>query len=160
MSGDAKSGATRYNAKVHHIHGSEIGALFGVPFGAISTGESLAVEPQPYCASVGRVIEALRSIGTPLSSVDVDRIKQLIATPSPESVLAIESILDHYTLMKVHIDHDGTAATMPGGSSRELVEQGWRSFLIRVDNRAGFTTRLTSISDAAVEEGGLLRKEE
>jgi hypothetical protein len=90
--------------------------------------EDRAVEPQPYCASVGRVIEALRSMGTPLSFVDADRIKQLIATPSPESVLAIESIMDHYTLMKVRIDRDGTVSTMPGGSSRELVDKGGAGF--------------------------------
>jgi hypothetical protein len=111
--------------------------------------EESSVEPQPYCASVRRVIEALRSMGTPLSSVDADRIKQLIAPPSPESVLTIETILAPYTLMRVRIDREGTVSTTAGGSPRELVEQGWRSFLIRVDNRAGLTTALTSISDAA-----------
>jgi hypothetical protein len=64
-------------------------------------------------------------------------------------VLTIETILAPYTLMRVRIDREGTVSTTAGGSPRELVEQGWRSFLIRVDNRAGLTTALTSISDAA-----------
>ncbi len=36
-----------------------------------------------------------------------------------------------------------------------MVEQGWRSFLIRVENPGGLTLPLTSISDAATDEGDL-----
>jgi hypothetical protein len=138
--------------------GLKSGLWLACPSVLLAQPEDPAVEPQPYCASVGRVIEALRSMGTPLSFVDADRVKQLIGTPSAESVLTIETILAHYTLIRVRIDRDRTVSTTPGGSRRELVEQGWRSFLIRVDNRAGLTNALTSISDAAIEEGSLARQ--
>ncbi len=57
--------------------------------------------------------------------------------------------------MRVRLSPDGTALTGSGESARELVEQGWRSFLIRVENPGGLTLPLTSISDAATDEGDL-----
>jgi hypothetical protein len=138
--------------------GLKLGLWLACPSVLSAQQEELTVDPQPYCASVRRVIEALRSIGTPLPPSDADQISQLIVTPTPATVHAIEAILPRHTLMRVCIDSKGTVSTTPGGSSHELVEQGWRSFLIRVDNRAAVTTALTSISEVAIDESALAQR--
>jgi len=120
--------------------------------------DDVAVEPQPYFASVGRVIQGLRSLGAPLAPADAERITRLTAVPSPANVQAAETILARYTLMRVRLNPDGTALTAAGDSSRELVEQGWRAFLIRVENPGALAVALTSISQAAVPEGSLSRQ--
>ena len=99
--------------------------------------DNVAVEPQPYFASVRRVIQALRSLGAPLAAADAERITQLAAGPNPANVRAAETILARYTLMRVRLNPDGSVSTASGDSRRELVEQGWRSFLVRVDNPDG-----------------------
>jgi N-methylcarbamate hydrolase len=119
---------------------------------------NVAVEPQPYFASIRRVIQALTSLGAPLAAADAGRIAQLAAAPSPANVRAAETILARYTLMRMRLNPDGTASTTSGDSPRELVEQGWRSFLIRVENPGALTVALTSISDAAIDEGTLSQR--
>jgi hypothetical protein len=118
----------------------------------------VAVEPQPYFASLQRVVQSLQSLGAPLAPADAGEIARLSAAPSQENLKKAELLLARYTLMRVRLSPDGTALTGPGESARELVEQGWRSFLIRVENPGGLTLPLTSISDAATDEGDLIRQ--
>jgi hypothetical protein len=55
---------------------------------------------------------------------------------------AAEKILDSYTLTRVATEVDGYARTTVGGAQRNLVEQGWRIFLVRVSNPVGSTAKL------------------
>jgi len=114
-------------------------------------------EPQPYFASLRRVVQVLQTLGAPLAPVDAEQIAKLSVAPSPENLNEAELILARYTLMRVRLSPDGTALTRPGESARELVEQGWRSFLIRVENPGCLTLPLTSISDVAIDDGDLIQ---
>ena len=134
--------------------GLSSGALLACPSVLRGLAE-VSVEPQPYFASLRRVVQSLQSLGAPLAPVDADEIATLSAAPSQENLKEAELLLARYTLMRVHLSLDGIALTRPGEAARELVEQGWRSFLIRVENPGGLTLPLTSISDAATDEGGL-----
>jgi hypothetical protein len=133
------------------------GALLACPSVLRGLGEA-AVEPQPYFASLRRVVQALQSLGAPLAPVDAEQIARLSAAPSPENLKEAELLLARYTLMRVRLSSEGTALSRPGESARELVEQGWRSFLIRVENPGGLTLPLTSISNAAMDEGDLIHQ--
>jgi hypothetical protein len=137
--------------------GLRSGLLLACPSG-LKAQDNLTVEPQPYFASVRRVIQALRLVGAPLSPADEERITRLAEAPDPANVQAAEAILARYTLMRVRLSSDGSTLTTPGDSPRELVEQGWRSFLIRVENPDALTVALTSISDVAIDEGRLIQQ--
>src|SRR5450432_2044520 len=50
-------------------------------------------EPQPYFASLRRVVQALQTLGAPLSPVDAEQIAKLSAAPSPENLNEAELIL-------------------------------------------------------------------
>jgi hypothetical protein len=134
--------------------GLKSGLLLGCP-SILLAQDPLSVEPQPYFASVRRVIQAVGSLGAPLAAADAARITRLAAVPSPTNVRAAETILARYTLMRVRLNADGTVSTTSGDAPRELVEQGWRAFLVRVENPSARTIALTSISDAAIDEGTL-----
>ena len=83
------------------------------------------------------------------------RCATLIHERSDVKPFRIQRHLESPNAMRVRLSPDGTALTGSGESARELVEQGWRSFLIRVENPGGLTLPLTSISDAATDEGDL-----
>ncbi|HEY1848428.1 MAG TPA: CehA/McbA family metallohydrolase [Opitutaceae bacterium] len=96
-----------------------------------------AVAPQPYFASVARAVEAMASLGAPLSPKDSAAIAALAARASAEAVASAESVLAPYTLARIGVGREGVVRLAPGGAAAVLVEQGWRMFLVRIENPAG-----------------------
>jgi hypothetical protein len=105
-----------------------------------------SIAPQPYFAGVMRAIAALAEAGQQISKSDADRLVMLAAQSDTQAVVAAEAILDGYTLARTAFDADGVGTAAWGGAKRELIEQGWRSFLIRVNNPAGYATSLDPLS--------------
>jgi hypothetical protein len=92
------------------------------------------VEFQPLAAQAKRVAEALDLLGSPLSDADK---KALTAAKTVEE---IQAVLDKHCLAGVKIAKDGDKLkldTVAGPAAPELAEQGWRVFLIKVENPAG-----------------------
>jgi hypothetical protein len=92
------------------------------------------VEFQPLAAQAKRVAEALDLLGSPLTDADK---KALAAAKTAED---IQAVLDKHCLAGVKISKDGDKLkldTMAGPAAPELAEQGWRVFLIKVENPAG-----------------------
>jgi hypothetical protein len=87
------------------------------------------VELQPLAAQVKRVSEALDLIGAPLP--DDDKKALLDA----RDVAAIQAVLDKHCLAGVRIT-SGKLEVQAGPARPELAEQGWRVFLVKVDNAA------------------------
>ncbi len=94
--------------------------------------ESSSIEPQPYFASVNRVLDALAKVGAPVSPEDAEQLAALARQSDKAAVEAAERILDRYTLVRVVPQADGFARVSAGGAQRTLIEQGWRPFLVRV----------------------------
>jgi len=92
------------------------------------------IAPQPYFASVKRAIASLANAGQPISKGDSDRLVALAVKGDTESVAAAEAILGRYTLARVALNKEGMGQAALGGADRTLIEQGWRSFLVRVSN--------------------------
>jgi hypothetical protein len=115
--------------------------------GVIATGrlspcwgaEASGAPAQPYFAEVTRAVEALAALGAPLDPVDAAQIARLARQQDATAVAATESILNRYTLARLSIEAAGNLHVAAGGAPAELVEQGWRLFLVRVDNPAGRT---------------------
>ncbi len=116
---------------------------------ALSAGTAF-VEGQPLVAQAHRVAESLRILGHPLPAGSEALIRRAAGRPdSREAVKLIRRALDAYCLAVVKVAADGTTAVSRGSVAAELDEQGWRSFLVRVENGAGAVGALRVSSPSA-----------
>ncbi len=104
---------------------------------AAGASDESKIEPQPYFAGVNRAVEALASLGAPLTPDDAAQIAALSLRNDRSAVGAAETILRRYTLARLTINSGGALQIASGDAPRTLVEQGWRMFLVRVENLAG-----------------------
>lgn len=101
------------------------------------------VESQPLIAATERLIQALEFVGSPL---DADSRKQLEDafkfSSAADCTEAIEKILDPRCLVAVSINPESRVSVIEGPAKKELIEQGWRTYLVKVHNEAGVTANL------------------
>lgn len=110
----------------------------------------IAVEQQPFVAATQRLLEALEYVGDPLSSADQKVIQAAYQLKDAQkSVSAIQKILDKRALVAVHINAESRVSVGEGPAKKELVQQGWRTFLVKVNNEAGITPKLVAESPNA-----------
>jgi hypothetical protein len=123
-------------------------ALSGCTSRASGTG---AVELQPLAAQVARVVEALQYLGAPLPDADRRAIDAALAGSDERAATTrIQDVLDRHSLVNVHINSESRVRVTQGKAPAELVEQGWRTFLIKVQNEAGVTAALRASSPQAL----------
>jgi hypothetical protein len=106
------------------------------------------VELQPLEAQVQRVADALEMTGEPLPAAeraDLGRAK---------TVQEIQKILDRHCLVGININPESRVKVQEGSAKAELMEQGWRSFLVKVQNEAGVTAVLAVDSPNAGKLAG------
>ncbi|MEZ6089288.1 MAG: hypothetical protein R3C05_14895 [Pirellulaceae bacterium] len=103
----------------------------------------LQVPSQPLIAQVHRLSEALEVVGRPL---DAERLAEIAAIKSlatdQEVTDAVQNVLDPLCLAVVNVAESGTPTVSLGSADAQLLEQGWRTFLIKIINRPGRTGRL------------------
>ena len=90
------------------------------------------VERQPLAAQVERVAQALELTGEPLPAAE----RAELATAS---VVRIQELLDRHCLVGLEINPEARVKAQQGQAKAELIEQGWRTFLVKVHNQAGLT---------------------
>ena len=101
------------------------------------------VEQQPLVAASERVIQALDYVGSPLSAQSRKDLENAFKLPdAADSTEAIQKILDPLCLAAVSINPESRVSVMEGPAKKELVQQGWRTFLVKVHNEAGVTAPL------------------
>ncbi|MBI2688382.1 MAG: CehA/McbA family metallohydrolase [Acidobacteria bacterium] len=102
------------------------------------------VEFQPFASQVSRVMQALEIVGEPLPGADSGALQKLIATPNggKAQVEAIQKILDKYVIAGIEINPESRVKVQQGQAQARLMEQGWRAFLVKVNNQAGITAVL------------------
>ncbi len=108
------------------------------------------VEAQPLAAQVRRLVEAMDYLGAPLA--DADRVSLRVALAVDDGALLVtevQRILDPYCLLDVHINPESRVKVAAGPAPPRLLEGGWRTFLVKVRNQAGVTTRLRAFSEQA-----------
>src|SRR3989441_1840352 len=109
------------------------------------------VELQPLVAQVRRVIEAADYLGSPLSASDRKTLEAAFnKSDADEGSEAIQRVLDRYCLFGVNINPESRVKVAPGPAKPELVEKGWRQFLVKVHNEAGVTAELRTVSPNAL----------
>jgi len=109
-----------------------------------------SVELQPLAAQVNRVAEALEYLGAPLSGAE----RQSLEKASTESDAAkgcevIQQVLDPHCLVGLNINPEMRVKAVQGPAKPELLADGWRTFLVKVQNDAGATAELRAVSPQA-----------
>jgi hypothetical protein len=108
------------------------------------------VEFQPLASATQRLIEALDYLGSPLSEDDLSAIKEaLISEDHTQAIVEVQKILDAYCLTGVNINPESRVKVKEGPVDKELMQQGWRTFLVKVHNEAGVTAPLVAESENA-----------
>ncbi|MBM83654.1 MAG: hypothetical protein CMJ78_24105 [Planctomycetaceae bacterium] len=102
-----------------------------------------SVEAQPLPASIDRLIEAMQYVGSLLPRTVVGKLKKLSsADDDAEVTKQVQELLDPLCLIGVSLRDKGPPLVKRGAAPRELLEQGWRTFLIKVVNKPCKTRRL------------------
>jgi len=108
------------------------------------------VELQPLVAQVRRVMEATDYLGAPLSPADKQALETAFQqADADEAGQTIQRVLDKYCLFGVNINPESRVKVAAGPAKPELVEKGWRQFLVKVHNEAGVTAELLAASPNA-----------
>ena len=108
------------------------------------------IEFQPLAAATQRLIEALDYLGSPLSENDLAAIEVALMSEDHEQAIAdIQGILDAYCLVGVNINPESRVKVKEGPVNKALMQQGWRTFLVKVHNEAGVTAPLAAESENA-----------
>lgn len=101
------------------------------------------VEQQPLVAATERLIQALEFVGSPLPPETKSKLEAAFKLPgAADCTETIEAILDPLCLTAVSINPESRVSVIEGPVKKELVQQGWRTFLVKVHNEAGVTARL------------------
>ncbi len=109
------------------------------------------VEPQPLMAQVVRLGEALSFLGSRLESRDWERIQALRdQAPSDSVVREIQAVLDPYCLAMVSINPEARVKVLRGPAAPLLVQGGWSSFLVKIENDAAVNAQLHAESPNAL----------
>jgi hypothetical protein len=108
------------------------------------------VEQQPLVAQVKRVIEATDYLGMPFSDGDKKALEAAFeGTDADAAARGIQAVLDKHCLLGVNINPESRVKVAQGPAKPELVEKGWRQFLVKVHNEAGVTAELRAVSPNA-----------
>lgn len=101
------------------------------------------VEPQPLLAQALRLKEALSFLGSPLSQQDEKRLLALQHLPLTQQIVQdVQAILDPYCLAFINVNPETRVKVERGPANAKLVQGGWVSFLVKVNNDAGVTAQL------------------
>jgi hypothetical protein len=113
-------------------------ALAAVPAAAADLPRIHKVELQPLAAQVQRLVQALDFIGAPLPDADKEALRAASESKNEaKGADAIQAVLDKHCLAGVRITRPDRLDVRAGPVGPELAEQGWRVFLVKVDNAAG-----------------------
>ena len=101
------------------------------------------LEPQPILAQVMRLSDALTVIGNPLPPHVQQKLLSLKnQTFSIRTTNQIQELLDPYCLFGIEINPEARVKVVEGSATPELIQGGWRSYLVKIYNQAAVTAAL------------------
>ena len=133
---------------------ARLSLLFVVVFGNSLSAEQLPVvtnvDVQPLKVHTERLRDALKYLGTPLDESTAQKVESALAEENgAKAVTEIQAALDPLCLAGVNINPESRVKVAMGNAKRELDENGWRLFLVKVHNEAGVTAALQAASPQA-----------
>ena len=101
------------------------------------------VEAQPLAAATERLLEALKYVGAPLPEKDEVQLKEALRQTDARKVAeAVQRVLDPLCIAGITVESEDRVVISSGSAPLELVQQGWRTYLVKVSNSAGSTAHL------------------
>lgn len=101
------------------------------------------VESQPLLAQAIRLKDALSFLGSSLTKEDEETLIALQRqAPAPEISKQVQKILDPYCLAVININPESRVKVARGPAKPKLIQNGWVSYLVKVNNDAGVTAQL------------------
>ncbi len=120
------------------------------PVRAQSIPPVMQVDLQPLKAQLTRLVQAHDYLGDPLSEDTRKAIERALHMADENQAIAeVQKILDPLCLIDIQINPESRVKVAPGPGRRQLVENGWRNFLVKVRNEAGVTAPLRASSPHA-----------
>lgn len=111
------------------------------------------VESQPLKAQARRIAQALELLGNPLDSEARAALDKALDEPDADTAAKqIQRVFDPLCLVAVDINAESRVKVAAGPATTELVEHGWRVFLVKVHNEAGVTAALRASSPNAAPQ--------
>src|SRR6478736_6988058 len=102
-----------------------------------------AVEPQPLLAQAVRLKDALSFLGSSLTKEDEKQLLSLQHQPlTQQTSRRVQEILDPYCLAIININPESRVKVLRGSAKPKLIQNGWVSYLVKVNNDAGVTSQL------------------
>src|SRR4051794_33844656 len=93
---------------------------------------------QPLAAHARALTEAMEYLGTPLPDATRPALDAAYRTPdAAEAARATQAALDPLCLVAVDINPEARVKVAAGPAKPQLIEAGWRTFLVKVHNAAG-----------------------
>jgi hypothetical protein len=124
--------------------------VFPLAASAFAQDRVTDVAAQPLAAQARRVLEALELAGEPLEAGPRALLDAALAQADDAALVGgVQDALDAACLARVHVNPESRVEVAPGAAPAELVEQGWRVFLVKVHNEAGVTSELRVSSPQA-----------
>lgn len=110
------------------------------------------VDAQPLAASVRRLITALELSGSPLEPAIRTELEQQLRDADPQRLATqVQKLLDPFCLSAVSINPESRVKVAAGPAPKRLMQNGWRTFLVKVHNEAGVTAPLAIDSPQATD---------
>jgi hypothetical protein len=107
-------------------------------------------------AHARRLLEATDLLGVPFSEADRKELDAaFLEADDAKAHEAIERVLEAHCLVKVHINPESRVKAARGPARAELVQNGWRLFLVKVQNDSGTTAELITVSPNARAFGAI-----
>lgn len=130
--------------RANEPQGENVASPSGKPSRQTPTAIALdSVEPQPLLASIDRLIAAMEHIGAPLPESVATQIESLRGNDDAAFVTReVQRLLDQHALLHVVVNRDAAPLVSVGQAKRQLLEQGWKTFLVKVINPAEWRGRL------------------
>src|SRR4029079_16610377 len=101
-------------------------------------------------AQVQRVAQALDFLGEPLTKEQQAALDRAVAnTNTDDAIEAIQKVFDQRCLVGVNINPESRVKVARGAAPAQLVEQGWRVFLVKGHNEGGVRDALRAPSPNA-----------
>lgn len=108
------------------------------------------IEVQPLKAQTARVVQALELLGAPLAEPQREALEQAWGNRGDRAAVERAQVaLDPLCLAVVTINPESRVKVAEGPALKELVQDGWRVFLVKVINEAGVTAPLRVLSPNA-----------
>jgi hypothetical protein len=122
---------------------SHAAVLLGLLSAAAAEPAAADVPLQPFAQHIRRLEDALNYLGQPLPAAVHERINAAVAlADEAKAVAELQTILDPYVLAVVNINPESRVKVRQGDAKPELVEEGTRLFLVKVENDGGVTAPL------------------